>query len=146
MSNLDLNNVSNQLYMLLLSLNRHILNPTALMKKFDIPHSHVKVLFYLIHNGSSSISGIAKDLCISKPNMTPVLDKLVEEGFINRYYDPNDRRVVRIEATDKASDFLKQAEEYTKLLIKEKITSLQDEEISILANSTENLLNLISKL
>lgn len=145
MSTLDLNNVSNNLYMLLLSLNRHIFNPTELMKRFNIPHSHMKVLFYVIHNGASSISGMAKDLCISKPNMTPVLDKLVEEGFITRYYDPNDRRVVRIEATDKASDFLKQAEEYTKLMIEEKITTLSDEEISTLSSSAENLLTLMNK-
>jgi DNA-binding MarR family transcriptional regulator len=146
MSDLDLNNLSNNLYMLLLSLNRRILNPHELMKRFNVPHSHIKVLFYLIHHGSTSISVMAKELCISKPNMTPVLDKLTEDGFINRYYDPNDRRVIKIEATEKASEFLKQAEEYTKLMIQEKVTTLSDDEISTLSSSTENLLNIFSKL
>lgn len=146
MSNLDLDKISNNFYMLLLSLNKQIFNPSILMKRFNIPHSHIKVLFYVIHNGPTSISGMAKELCISKPNMTPVLDKLVEDGLITRDYDPNDRRVIRIEATEKANEFLKQAKENTKLIIQEKITTLNDEDLSLLAISTENLLSLIEKL
>lgn len=146
MSNFDLDKISNNFYMLLLSLNKQIFNPSILMKRFNIPHSHIKVLFYVIHNGPTSISGMAKELCISKPNMTPVLDKLVEDGLITRDYDPNDRRVIRIEATEKANEFLKQAKENTKLIIQEKITTLNDEDLSLLAISTENLLSLIEKL
>lgn len=146
MSNFDLDKISNNFYMLLLSLNKQIFNPSILMKRFNIPHSHIKVLFYVIHNGPTSISGIAKELCISKPNMTPVLDKLVEDGLITRDYDPNDRRVIRIEATEKANEFLKQAKENTKLIIQEKITTLNDEDLSLLAISTENLLSLMEKL
>ena len=37
---------------------------------------------------------MAKDLSISKPNMTPIIDKLVKEGYVDRYYDDNDRRVI----------------------------------------------------
>lgn len=146
MSNFDLDKISNNFYMLLLSLNKQIFNPSILMKRFNIPHSHIKVLFYVIHNGPTSISGMAKELCISKPNMTPVLDKLVEDGLITRDYDPNDRRVIRIEATEKANEFLKQAKENTKLIIQEKITTLNDEDLSLLAISTENLLSLMEKL
>lgn len=142
---MDLNNISNNLYMLLLSLNRRIFNPSELTKRFNVPYSHIKVLFYVIHNGSTPISVMAKDLCISKPNMTPVLDKLSEDGFINRYYDPNDRRVIRIEATDKANEFLKKAEEYTKVIIQEKLVNLTQEELSLLSNSTEDLLNIVNK-
>lgn len=138
-------NLSDNLYMLLLSLNRRVLNPADLVKRFNIPHSHVRVLFYLIHNGSTAISKIAKDLCISKPNMTPVLDKLNDEGLIRRYYDPHDRRIIRIEATEKACDFLKQIKEYTKQMLEEKISTLSSEEIKTLSESTQNMLNIFSK-
>ena len=56
MTTLYLNEISDNLYLLLLSLNRHIFNPTVLTKKFNVPHSHIKVLFYLIHHGPISIS------------------------------------------------------------------------------------------
>ena len=73
----NLNDISDNLYLLLFSLNKHIFNPNALAKKFNIPHSHIKVLFYLVHNGPISISKMAKDLYVSKPNMTPVIDKKI---------------------------------------------------------------------
>ena len=141
MTTLYLNEISDNLYLLLLSLNRHIFNPTVLTKKFNVPHSHIKVLFYLIHNGPISISKMAKELCISKPNMTPVIDKLVEEGLVTRDYDPTDRRVILIQTTPKALEFLKETQEYVKEIIKEKLSSLNDEDINTLSTSLEYITN-----
>ena len=84
MTTLNLNDISDNLYLLLFSLNKHIFNPNTLTKKFNIPYSHIKVLFYLVNNGPLPISKMAKELCISKPNMTPVIDKLVEEGLVTK--------------------------------------------------------------
>ena len=145
MTTLYLNEISDNLYLLLLSLNRHIFNPTVLTKKFNVPHSHIKVLFYLIHLGPISISKMAKELCISKPNMTPVIDKLVEEGLVTRDYDPTDRRVILIQTTPKALEFLKETQDYVKEIIKEKLSSLNDEDINTLSTSLESLLSVIKK-
>lgn len=145
MTTLYLNEISDNLYLLLLSLNRHIFNPTVLTKKFNVPHSHIKVLFYLIHHGPTSISKMAKELCISKPNMTPVIDKLVEDGLVTRDYDPNDRRVILIQSTDKALDFLKEGKEYIKEDIREKLSTLDNNDINIISNSLDDLLAIINK-
>ena len=136
----NLNDLSENLYILLLSLNRHIFT-----KKFNVPHSHIKVLFYLIHHGPTSISKMAKELCISKPNMTPVIDKLVEDGLVTRDYDPNDRRVILIQSTDKALDFLKEGKEYIKEDIREKLSTLDNNDINIISNSLDDLLAIINK-
>lgn len=145
MKDLQLNNISENLYMLLLSLNRQIFNPNELTKKFNVPHSHIKVLFYLVHNGPTSISAMAKELCISKPNMTPVIDKLVEDGLVNRFYDQNDRRVIRVESTHKACDFLKAGQEHIKDVVKEKLSTLDDADLNNLSTSLETLLPIIRK-
>lgn len=145
MTTLYLNEISDNLYLLLLSLNRHIFNPHTLTKKFNVPHSHIKVLFYLIHNGPISISKMAKELCISKPNMTPVIDKLVEEGLVTRDYDPTDRRVILIQTTPKALEFLRSGQEYIKEVIKEKLAPLNEEDISTLSSSLDTLLTIIKK-
>ncbi|MEN8077880.1 MarR family transcriptional regulator [Clostridioides difficile] len=141
----NLNDISENLYMLLLSLNKHIFNPHTLTKKFNVPHSHIKVLFFLIHHGPTSISKMAKELCISKPNMTPVIDKLVEDGFVTRDYDPNDRRVILIQSTDKALDFLKEGKEYIKENIREKVSTLNNDDINILSSSIDDLISIIKK-
>ncbi|WP_196000208.1 MarR family transcriptional regulator [Clostridium sp. 1001271B_151109_B4] len=145
MTTLYLNEISDNLYLLLLSLNRHIFNPNVLTKKFNVPHSHIKVLFHLIHHGPTSISKMAKELCISKPNMTPVIDKLVEDGFVTRDYDPTDRRVILIQTTPKALEFLKETQDFIKEIIKEKLSSLNEEDINTLSTSLDSLLSVIKK-
>lgn len=145
MTTLNLNDISNNLYLLLFSLNKHIFNPSILTKKFNIPHSHIKVLFYLIHNGSIPISKMANELCISKPNMTPVIDKLVEEGLVVRDYDTTDRRVILIKTTPKALETLKEVQEYIKEVIKEKLSPLNEDDIITLSTSLDSLLTIIKK-
>ena len=49
MSTSNLNDLYDNLYMLLLSLNKEFFNHNVIMKKFTLPHSHIKVLFYLIY-------------------------------------------------------------------------------------------------
>ncbi len=46
--------------------------------------SHMKVIFYLANKKSMSVSNVAKWLYISKPNMTPIIDKLIDQRYVNR--------------------------------------------------------------
>ena len=77
--------------------------------------------------------------------MTPVIDKLVEDGLVTRDYDPNDRRVILIQSTDKALDFLKEGKEYIKEDIREKLSTLDNNDINIISNSLDDLLAIINK-
>ena len=141
----SIDHIPNNLYILLLSLNRRVFNPNDALKSLNLPSSHAKVLFYLIHNGANPISKVAKDLSISKPNMTPIIDKLVNDGYVERYCDDNDRRVILIQTTPKALEFLKETQDYVKEIIKEKLSSLNDEDINTLSTSLESLLSVIKK-
>jgi DNA-binding MarR family transcriptional regulator len=96
--------------------------------------------------GTSSISEVAKNLEISKPNMTPIIDKLIAQGLINRYNDPNDRRVLRIELTDKAYELIKKREEILKNNLAEKISSLTVEDLEALSKHIIGITNIISKI
>lgn len=146
MDNVDLNKVSSTLLYLSFSLNRIIFNNSELTKGLPIPPSHVRVLFCLEKNGSMSISEIAKKLDIYKTNMTPILDKLIQEGFIVRSEDPKDRRILRIEHTHKADDFLKEQKERLEKILQNKISDLSQEDLMALANSSDDLNNVLAKL
>ena len=146
MDNIDLNKVSNTLLHLSFSLNRIIFNNTELTKGLSIPLSHVRVLFCLEQNGSMSISEIAKKLGIYKPNMTPILDKLIQEGFIIRSEDPKDRRILRIEHTKKADDFLREQMEKLEQIFAHKMSNLSKNDLTTLINSSAELNNILSKL
>jgi len=146
MSNIDLGNLSKDLYNLSFYLHSKIFNPNEIMKNISIPPSHFKTIMYLKHKGSSSISETGKHLAISKPNMTPIIDKLIDENMINRYNDPNDRRIIRIELTDKAHKFLKNQEEIIKSNLAKKISSLDEKDLESLNDNIKNITQIILKV
>ena len=112
----------------------------------SIPPSHMRVIFYLVHYNSSPISQIAENLKISKPNMTPIIDNLINHGLVNRYTDPNDRRILRVELTDKALKIVDALRISIRDSFAEKISPLSDDEIVMLDKSIENLVFLLKKL
>ena len=61
-----------------------------------MPMSHVQVLTMLGDVGAMSVSEISKRLGIAKPNITPLIDRLIADGFVERRRDVRDRRVVNI--------------------------------------------------
>lgn len=113
---------------------------------FSIPPSHVRVILYLAEFNSSPISQIADNLSISKSNMTPIIDNLISYGLVTRYPDANDRRILRVELTDKAYTLLNSFRAAICNLFVEKISLLSDDEIVMLDNSISNLITILRKL
>lgn len=97
------------------------------------------VLGSLKRNGMLSMSDIGKCLSMPKPHITVIVDKLIEEGYVERQSDPKDRRVVNILLTEKG---LKDFEEI-KLAISEnlkvKLSTLSDEEQETLAIASQHV-------
>ncbi|NFV11854.1 MarR family transcriptional regulator [Clostridium sporogenes] len=146
MHNIQLDEISQDLYDLLLKLNKKLLNPDELKRNFPLPPSHVKVIIYLKHNGNCSISKIAKDLLISKPNMTPIIDKLISENMVTRYTDSRDRRIIRVELTEKGTYFIKTQEKLIKALLAEKISNLPVDDLKYLSDHIVHIKDIILKI
>lgn len=142
----NLTNVSEQFFTLIMLIHKKILRPEEFMKAFPIPPSHAKVIFYLTQKGPSPVSAIGKELCISKSNMTPIIDKLLEDGYVNRYEDTNDRRIIRIELTEKACQVFKLKKEYAIDSLNERFSTLENEEIDSLDELLCEFNRIISKL
>lgn len=63
-----------------------------------ISSTHLHVL-YLLENGAMTMSRLAEQLDVSLPNVTGIVDRMEERGFVERGRDPEDRRVVTVRAT-----------------------------------------------
>lgn len=138
--------VSEQFFKLIMQLHKNVLKPEEFMKGMPIPPSHVKVIFYLSHKGAVPVSTIAKDLLISKPNMTPIIDKLFEEGYVSRSEDPNDRRILRIEITEKSKEIFKLKKELAVKSLISKLSNLNSEDISTLSSNLDSVYKILEKL
>lgn len=77
-------------------MRRKLLPSSAQQAEFGMPLSHVQVLVMLDHRGSLSITEISQSFGIAKPNITPLVDRLIEEGLVMRERNSADRRVVNV--------------------------------------------------
>ncbi|HIQ63815.1 MAG TPA: MarR family transcriptional regulator [Candidatus Avichristensenella intestinipullorum] len=77
-------------------LRKRLLHMDVIQSEHGIPLSHVQVLSMLNETGSMSVSEISHRLGIAKPNITPLVDRLIEEKLVDRIRDTQDRRVVNV--------------------------------------------------
>ena len=87
-------------------MRRRLLPSSAQQAEFGMPLSHVQVLVMLDHRGSLSITEISQSFGIAKPNITPLVDRLIEEGLVMRERNSADRRVVNVVICEKGRERL----------------------------------------
>ncbi len=78
--------------------------------------------------------------------MTPIIDKLIQENLVERFTDPNDRRIIRVRVTEKGHEFCLKQREKTKKHLKEKISSLSPEELERVKDLAKELNSIFSKI
>jgi DNA-binding MarR family transcriptional regulator len=65
-----------------------------------ISSTQLHVLFMLLSDGPTTMSHLAESLNVSLPNVTGIIDRMVEHGLVERGRAEDDRRVVTVVATD----------------------------------------------
>lgn len=146
MDNNAMNNITDNLLDLLAHIQNKLLNQNEMVKGSIMPPSHMRVIFYLSKKKTMSVSSVAKCLDISKPNMTPIIDKLISEGFVHRYTDPKDRRKINIELTEKADAFLQERKLQIKSNLANRLSSLEEEDLVKLSSLINDMNEIILKL
>ncbi|HNX56202.1 MAG TPA: MarR family transcriptional regulator [Prolixibacteraceae bacterium] len=107
------------------------------------------VMGSLKRNGVMSMSDIGKCLAMPKPHVTVIVDKLIEEGFVERQNDPNDRRIINILLTEKGLDAFLEIKATLAENMKIKLLNLSEEEQETLAVASQQvkdmLISILSK-
>src|SRR5579883_354408 len=73
----------------------------------ELTMPQLKVLLLLANSGSAPVSWLAARMSVSPPNITGILDRLEERGWVRRTSDPRDRRIVRIVLSDEGQTLLR---------------------------------------
>jgi len=77
-----------------------------LLKSSSMPIAQYHILDILSHESSMRMGEISDLMAISRPNLTPLIDKLVNLQYVKRTSDKNDRRVIYVAITQKGRDML----------------------------------------
>ena len=141
-----LNKMVDDLYLLRLLLRKKLFKHKMLLKQGQMPRSYYHVLGVLIKNGDLPMSEIGRRVHISKSNMTSLIDKLVEDGLVERLPDEKDRRVINIAITDKGKGLLWNWKKRSNEEIKKSISTLSEEDMEKFYESIENIRYILFKL
>ncbi|MTI69230.1 MAG: MarR family transcriptional regulator [Firmicutes bacterium] len=142
-----LDSLAKNLFSILPLFKKKLIKPEENMKNLlDLSPSHIQILFFLESEGKHSISEIGEKLYISKSNMTPLINKLIDNNLAERIRDENDRRYVNIGITNKGKRLTESHRTLVANNLKDRLQGLSKKDLKELSKSIESVKNIISKL
>lgn len=108
--------------------------------------SNMDVLFMLSEVREATISELCHHLNISRPNMTPIIDKLVQYQLVERQTSEEDRRVTKIKITAYGDQFFNEACKIIRNHIKSAFASLDNDDLTALKECFVTLKTILIKI
>ncbi|MBF0709786.1 MULTISPECIES: MarR family winged helix-turn-helix transcriptional regulator [unclassified Gemella] len=94
---------------------------------------------------NNTVTSIAKSMLITKSTFSINASKLIKKGYLTKFRDENDGRIVRVKITDKAKDILKIHKKYHDIITKKIMEVITDEESLVLNKSLGNILEYLKE-
>lgn len=105
-----------------------------------------RILFVIAERNGKPMKYYGEKLHISKPNLTKAVNGLIDEGYLKRERDENDRRQINLYITDKGLVEVKNHKEAMLSTIRERLNPLSDEDQLALKNHFIGIMEILNKL
>jgi DNA-binding MarR family transcriptional regulator len=116
------------------------------MKESGLSMGQLSTLFRLYHGGICGVSDLGDHLGVTNAAASQMVDKLVQQGYLERTEDPDDRRVKQLRLTSKGALLVQKSYEVRLRWMEEITASLSPEQqeavtsaISILTEKAQGL-------
>ena len=131
--------VENLLYILPIIRKKLLkIDPSDISQDIHLSRVHVGIMGCL-HHEMLPISEIANKFLISKPQMTLLINQLVNAAMVERQPNKRDRRITDITLTEKGQSVLHECEKKLKNNLKEMLADLSEREQKELSLSLQKL-------
>lgn len=112
----------------------------------DYPKQKLRLLHTVHHHNDESMSFYCEHLYISKPNLSKLVDSMIEEGLLERHQDKKDRRVTRIMITDEGNEIMK--DHFTRMTenVAQLFEVFSDEEVEALNIHFNEIIKIFNKV
>lgn len=107
-------------------------------------HIHLMRWMYSKGNVPVSMTDLAEAACISKPNLTTMVDRLSGDGLVKRLADPNDRRIVNVALTEDGVAFLHKHKAEVMEFIEKRLSLLKDDELIQLRKALDDIMDVVT--
>ena len=112
----------------------------------DISPLHFEIMKLLDEGGTLHVAEIGERLLIARPQMTHLINKLVDLHIVERQTDKTDRRMINIMLTNKGITMIEEHDSSIRNAIRETLSCLTDEEFEDLSTSLRKLKEIFYKL
>ena len=141
-----IDSVAQNMFHILPLIKKRLLHMDLVQREHGTPLSHVQVLAMLNDVGTMSVSEISRRLGIAKPNITPLVDRLFESGYVDRQHDENDRRVVNIVLLEAGKEKLASIRSTISRQIQMQVDGLSTSEFREFNESLNSVVRILSSL
>ncbi len=113
------------------------------LNKTGLVRTHFRILQELAEEKELSMSDLSKILNVTKPNITGLIDKLVNMNYVERVSSSRDRRVFLIRLTDDGREFLNKAVEELIGASARLFNNLDEEDKELIKQTTQSMKRLL---
>lgn len=75
------------------------------------------ILGFLHREGESKMTALARFMQVTTAAMTGIVDRLVKYGYVERVYEPQDRRIIKVRLTNRGSGLLKKINQQRRQMV-----------------------------
>lgn len=141
-----INEILDDLFVLLPTLNKKVFKETEnILKERGLSLTHLRIMFILKKREIITSTEIGKILEISKPNITVLVDKLVENNLIERN-SGKDRRSILLSLTPNGKVLLKDYMNEVKKSFRDKMSDFSEEDLLLFKETLTNIKKIIDKI
>ena len=134
--------ISQNIYEALPLLPKRFIRVDSLTKELGMPFSHIQILCMLA-KGEMSFGKISVNLGIAKPNITPLIDRMINAGYVTRERNAADRRVVHVVILDKGREKVRDTVEALRVCMDAWAKELDAGKLETLSDALETIRQLL---
>ena len=127
-------------------IRRKLVNATIAETDTNLKFLHIEIMGVLKEEGTMHVAKIGEKLLIARAQMTHLIDRLVELGFVEREMCPSDRRTMNISLTGKGRKFMEEQDALVLNAVRDNMASLTDRELEALSGSLRSLRDTLFKM
>ena len=115
------------------------------LTEYDLTLPRFKILWEVKKIQPVSLGEVRENIHMANSTLSILVDKLVEDNFINRYRSSKDRRVVMVETTDRGKEVINSLIQTREDILKEALNQLEPDQKQQLLDLLEPVLNHLQK-
>lgn len=126
-------------------LKKRLFRPDFEQGANQMPLSYAQVLATLDIEESMTVTEISERFDIAKPNITPLIDRMIEAGYVKRVRNSTDRRVVHVFILEKGREKVREMIESLKDAIQGWSMNVTAEEAGRITDALEVIRSIFAK-